>query len=137
VAQLQDNSQDEFDTDYESDDLSNLGGAEVKALISLKQMQLSLRQFAKRMGQPNFTMFDKWKNIWVAGHLEKKYQSIIPELYCFKQQQDGPLHWEMAVADFWRLSRNGGLRKSLIMLNGFSDSGWRCVSRKVQVKFRR
>jgi len=40
-------SYDEFDTDAESDDLSDLGGAEGKAPISLKQTEFSLKQFTK------------------------------------------------------------------------------------------
>ena len=93
-------SHDEFDADYESDDSSDLGGAECKAPISLKQTEFSLKQFAKRMGQPNFSAFNKWKKVWVAGFLEKKHRSIIPAHNRLEQQQDGPLPWEMAVADF-------------------------------------
>jgi len=93
-------SYDEFDADFESNDLSDLGGAEGKAPISLKQMEFSLKQFAKRMGQPNFSAFNKWKKVWVAVFLEKKHRSIIPGQNRLKQQGDGPLHWEMAVADF-------------------------------------
>jgi len=52
------------------------------------------------MGQPNFSAFNKWKKVWVAGFLEKKHQSSIRGQNCLQQQQDGPLHWEMAVADF-------------------------------------
>jgi len=97
---LPDISYDEFDADHESDDLSDFGGAEVKAPISLKQTEFSLKQFAKRMGQPNFSAFNKWKKVWVAGFLEKKHRSIIPGQNRLKQLQDGPLHWETAVADF-------------------------------------
>jgi hypothetical protein len=39
-------SYDEFDADAERDDSSDLGGAEGKAPISLKQMEFSLKQFA-------------------------------------------------------------------------------------------
>ena len=71
-------SYDKFDTDNESDDSLDFGGAKAKAPISLKQTEFSLKQFAKRMGQSNFTTFNKWKKVWVAGCLEKKHQSIIP-----------------------------------------------------------
>jgi hypothetical protein len=71
---------DEFDAEYESDDSSDVGGAERKAPTSLKQTEFSLKLFAKRMGQPNFSAFDKWKKVWVAGFLEKKHRSIIPGL---------------------------------------------------------
>jgi hypothetical protein len=93
-------SYDQYDADYESDDSSDLGGAEGKAPISLKQTEFSLKQFAKRMGQPNFSAFNKWKKVWVAGFLEKKHRSIIRGQNRLKQLRDGPLHWETVVADF-------------------------------------
>jgi len=52
------------------------------------------------MGQPNFSAFNKWKKLGVAGFLEKKHWSIIPGQNCLKPQPDGPLHWEMVVAEF-------------------------------------
>ena len=69
---------DEFDADNEIDDSSDLGGAEGEAPISLKRTEFSLKQFANRMGQPNFSAFNKWKKVWVAGFLKKKHRSIIP-----------------------------------------------------------
>jgi hypothetical protein len=100
LPQLPEICYDEFDADAECDDSSDFGGAEGKAPISLKQMEFSLKQFAKRMGQPNFSVFNKWKKVWVAGFLEKKHRSIIPEQNCLKQMRNGPLRWEIAVADF-------------------------------------
>jgi hypothetical protein len=91
---------DEFDGDYESDDSSDLGGAEGKASISLKQTEFSLKQFAKRMRQPDFSTFNKWKKVWVAGFPEKKHRSIILGQNHLNQQRDGPLPWEMAVSHF-------------------------------------
>jgi hypothetical protein len=70
-------SYDEFDADHESDESSGLGWAERQAPTSLKQIEFSLKQFAKRMGQPTFSAFNKWKKVWVAGFLEKKHRSII------------------------------------------------------------
>jgi len=70
-------SYDEYDADEECDDSSNLGGAEGKPPVSLKQTKFSLKQFAKRMGQANYSAFNKWKKVWVAGFLEKKHRSII------------------------------------------------------------
>jgi hypothetical protein len=93
-------SYDEFDADAESDNSSDLGGAEGKAPISLKQAEFSLKQFAKSMRHPNFSAFNKWKKVWVAGFHKKKHRSIIPGQNRLKQLQDGPLRWEMAVADF-------------------------------------
>jgi len=92
-------SYDEFDADYESGDSSDLGGAEGKAPISLKQTEFSLKQFAKSMGHPKFSAFNNWKKVWVAGFLERKHQSIIPGQNCSKQLLNGLLHREMAVAD--------------------------------------
>ena len=54
-------SYNEYDAADESDDLSDLGGVECKPPISLKQTQFSLKQFAKRMGQANYSAFNKWK----------------------------------------------------------------------------
>jgi hypothetical protein len=79
-------SYDQFDADYESDHLSDLGGAEGKATTCLKQTEFSLKQFAKTMGQPNFSTFNKWKKVWVAGFHEKKHGSIIPGQNRLKQQ---------------------------------------------------
>ena len=51
---LPDIAYDKYNAHYERDDSSELGGAKGKAPISLQQTELSLTQFAKRMGQPNF-----------------------------------------------------------------------------------
>jgi hypothetical protein len=85
-------SYDEIDADAESDDLSDLGGAKGKAPISLKQREFSLKQFAKRMGQPNFIAFNKCKKVWVAGCLEKKHRPIIRGQNRLNQPRNGPLH---------------------------------------------
>jgi len=53
---------DKFDADYQGDDPSDWCGAESKAPISLKQTEFSLKQFAKWMGQPNFSTFNNRKN---------------------------------------------------------------------------
>jgi hypothetical protein len=66
-------------------------------------MQIFLKQFAKRMGQLNFSAFNKWMKVWGAGFLEKKNRSIIPEHNRLKEQGDGPLHCERAVADIVEL----------------------------------
>jgi len=92
-------SYEQYDAADESDDLSDLGGAEGKPPISLKQTEFSLKEFAKRMGQPNFSAFNKWKKVWVAELVEKKHRSIIWGQNRLKEVRDGPLHWEMVVAD--------------------------------------
>ena len=78
-------SYEESDADDESDNWLDLGGAERKAQISLQQTNFSLTQFGKRMGQLNFSAFNKWKKVWVAGLLEEKHRSIIPGQNRLKQ----------------------------------------------------
>jgi hypothetical protein len=68
---------DEYDANDENDALSDLGGAEGKPPISLMETEFSLKQFAKKIGQPNYSAFNKWKTGWVAGFLENKHRSII------------------------------------------------------------
>jgi len=111
-------SYDQYDAEYESDDSSDLGGAEGKAPISLKQTEFSLKQFAKRMGQPNFSAFNKWKKVWVAGYLEKKHRSIIRGQNRLKQLRNGPLHWETAVADFLETF------ETWLLLENFDNAQW-------------
>ena len=45
-------SYDEYDADYESNDSSDLGGANDTATISMKQMEFSLKPFGKGWGSP-------------------------------------------------------------------------------------
>jgi hypothetical protein len=101
---LPDISYDKFDADAERDESLDLGGAEGYAAIGLKQTEFSLKQFAKRMWQPNFIPFNKWKKVWVARFLEKKHLPIILGQNCLKQLGDLPLHWETAVTDFLETS---------------------------------
>jgi len=128
---------DESDADHQNNNTSELGVAEGNAPIRLKQMEFSLMQFDKKMGQPTFSTFNKWKKLWVAGGLEKKHWSIIPWQNCLKQCQDGNLHSNTAVADFWRLSRPGGIWKPLLMPNGFGDTGLEWFRWNVQARFMR
>jgi len=76
-----------------------MDGANGNALISLKQMEFSLKQFLQTMGQPNFSIFYMWKKVWVDGYLEKKQRPIVQWKNYLKQLQDGSLHRETAVAD--------------------------------------
>jgi len=89
----------EYDAADESDHLSDLGGAQGKHPISLKQMEFSGNQFVKRMRKPSFSAFNEWKKLWVAEFLEKKHRSIIRGQSRFNHVRDGPLHWETAIAD--------------------------------------
>ena len=93
-------SYNEYDAADESDDSSDLGGAEGKPPISLKQTEFSLKQFAKRMGWANYSAFNKWKKVWVTGFLEKKHWSIVQWQNQLKQIRDAALHWATSVADF-------------------------------------
>jgi hypothetical protein len=79
--------------------LSDLGGAESKTSISLKETEYSLKQFAKSMGQPNISTFNKWKNVWVPGFVGKKHRSVIQGQTHLKQLHDGPLQWEAVGAN--------------------------------------
>jgi hypothetical protein len=96
---LPDISYDEYDADDENNDSSDMGGAEGNPPVSLKQTEFSLKQFAKRMGQANYSAFNKWKKGWVAVLLEQKHRPIIRGQNRLKQLRDGPLHWETSVAD--------------------------------------
>jgi len=78
-------SYDEYDAADTSDDLSDMGSAEGKPPIILKQTEFSLEQFAKKMGQANYSAFNKWKKVCVAGYLGKKHRSIIRGLNRLKQ----------------------------------------------------
>jgi len=62
---------DKYDADDESDNSSSLVGAERKPPVSPKQTEFSLQPFGKRMGQANYSAFNRWKKVWVAGFLEK------------------------------------------------------------------
>jgi len=99
-------SHDDYDADDESDDSSDLGGAEGKPPISLNQTEFPLKQYAKMMRQANHSALNKWKKVWAAGCLEKKHQAIIRGQNRLKQVQDKSLCWEMAVADSLQTSEN-------------------------------
>jgi len=92
-------SNDDYDADDDIDDSLDLGGTEGKASIRLKQMAFCLKQFANRIGQANYSAFNKWKNVWVAGFLDPKHPSIIWGQKRLMQVRDRPLHWETTVVD--------------------------------------
>jgi hypothetical protein len=68
---------DERDAADESNKSSDLSGTEGKPPISPKQTEFSLKQFANRMGQPNFSLSNKWNKVWMAEFLEKRHRSIM------------------------------------------------------------
>jgi hypothetical protein len=96
---LPDISYDKYDADFESAELSYLGGAVGNSPNILKQTELSLKRFAKRLGQPIFRAINKGKKRWVAGFLDVQYWWKIRRQKHSNQLLDGPLHWEMVVAD--------------------------------------
>jgi hypothetical protein len=89
---VQEISYDEFVADDEINDLSDLGGTEGKSPVCLKQTEFSLKQLAKRMGQANYSAFNKWKKGWVAGFIEKEHRSMIRGQNWLTRWRDGPLH---------------------------------------------
>jgi transposase-like protein len=97
---LQEISSDEYNTDDESNYSSDLGSAEGKPPVSLKQAKFSLKEVAQRIGQANYSAFNKWRKRWVAGFIEKKHRSITWGQNRLKQLRDVPLHWETEVTDF-------------------------------------
>jgi len=111
---------DEYDAANESDDSSDWGSAEGKPLISLKQTEFSLKQFANRMGQANYSASNKWEKVCVAGFLEKRHRSIIRGQNRLKQFRDGPRHWETAVADYFATFENW------LPLVNFDNAEWIC-----------
>jgi len=92
-------SYEEYEAAETSDDLSDLGGAQGKSPIGLKQTEYPSKQFAKRIRQANHTAFNKWTKAWVEGFLEKNHRSIIRGQNRLNQVREGPLHWETPVAD--------------------------------------
>jgi len=100
-------SYDDHDSEDDRDDSSDLDGAEGKSPISLEQTEFSFKQFAKRMGQANYSVFNKCKKLWVAGFLEKNHVSIIRTQNHSEQDNVRHLYWGMMVAELWRYSRTG------------------------------
>jgi len=111
-------SYDEYDAADQSVKSSDLGCAGGIPPNSLKQTEFSLKQFAKRMGQPNVIPFNQWKKVWVAGFFETKHQSISRGQNRLKKGRDRPLHWETAVADCVATF------KMLLLLVNFANAEW-------------
>jgi hypothetical protein len=113
-------SYDDYDAAEESDHLSDLCGADGKPPICLKQTEVSLKHFAKRMGQPNYSAFYKGKKVWVGGFLELKHLSIIQWQNGLKQVQAGPLQWDTAAADC------SVTFETWLPLDNFANAKWSC-----------
>jgi len=99
-------SYDEYDADDQCNRLLDLGSVDGKSPISLTKTQISLQEFAKRMGQANYSPFNQWQKVWVAGSLEKKQLFIMQGQNPSEKHQDGPLHWARANADHLVLLEN-------------------------------
>jgi hypothetical protein len=86
---------DEYDAAEDCDDSLDLGIAEVKPAISQKKTEFSLKQFAKRMGQANYSGFNKWRKVWVAGFLERMHLSSMRGL----NPTETSSRWTTALGD--------------------------------------
>jgi len=90
-----------LDVDDVSDNSSDSSGVECNAPFTLKHNKFSLKQFAKRMGLPNYSLINNWKKVRETGFLETKHLDIIWGQNCMNQLQDEPLHWVTAIEDSW------------------------------------
>jgi len=72
------------------------------------------------MGQPNFSALNKWKQVWLAGFLQKMHRYCVPGQNYPKQLPDGPLHWETGVADC------SVTFKTWLPLENFDNAEWIC-----------
>ena len=59
LPSLQDIFYHDYDADDECDESLELGDSEGKSPFSLNQTEFSLKQFAKWMGQANYSVFNK------------------------------------------------------------------------------
>jgi len=118
---------DELDADYESDDSSDLGGAEGKAPTCLKQTEFSLKQFAKGWGSPTIVHSTSGRKYGWLGFSRRSISPVSRDRTIINSREMDPCAGRWRLQIFWRLSRSGCLRKTSIMLNGFGDNGWRCV----------
>jgi hypothetical protein len=60
-----------------SDNLSHFSGLDDKRQIYWTQTEFARKQFVKRIRQAIYSVFNKWKSLWVAGSMETKHWSII------------------------------------------------------------
>jgi len=87
-----------YDRQDESAKLLGLQSTDGTPPFNLKQTEFSLKPFAQLMRQPNYSRFNKWNKVLMAGFLGRQHQSIIRRQICLKQLEDQPLYWETAVA---------------------------------------
>lgn len=91
--------QNEFNTDDGCNNLQDNCGAKAKAPMGHKYTEFSVKQFAKSMGQRNFSSFSKWQNVQDVRILEKMHWSIFWGQNHQEMLQDGPLHWIILIAE--------------------------------------
>lgn len=108
----------EFDAYNERNALSGLGRTAGNTPISLMQMDSSLNQFVKRIRQPNYSVSNKWKNIWLDVFLEYNLWVIIQMQIHLEQLRDGPLLWETVVASLLVTFKNW------LQLEEFDNVDW-------------
>jgi len=106
-----------------------MGAAEGKVPISLKQREFTLKQFAKWMGHSNYSAFNKWKKLRVAGFLEKMDCGITRGHNNFYQLQDEPLHREIVVEDIVVIFEN---RLLLDPVHTAGWNQWQCIESVVK-----
>jgi len=130
-------SYDEYNAQYESDNLSDLGGAEGQAPINPKQTEFSLKQYVTGWCSPTLVPStsgrkDGWLSFW--------RRSISPwsgdRTVWHSCEMDPCIEWWW-LQIFQRISRTGWHWNICIIPNGFGDSGLRCVRIDVQVRFGR
>jgi hypothetical protein len=107
-----------YDADDKTYDLTDLGGLDEKPLNHLTQTEFPLKQFAKRTVQANYSVFNKWKKVWVFRLLEKKHRSMIWEQNRLKPVRDGPMHLAIVVADCIETSEDW------LPLDTFDNAQW-------------
>lgn len=115
---LPESMKNEFDAYTERNALSGLGRTAGNTPISLMQMDSSLNQFVKRIRQPNYSVSNKWKNIWLDVFLEYNLWVIIQMQIHLEQLRDGPLLWETVVASLLVTFKNW------LQLEEFDNVDW-------------
>lgn len=87
-----------YDRQDECAKLLDMEGTDGTPPFNLKQTEFSYKPFAQLIWQPNYSRFNKWNKLLMAGFLGRQHQSIIQRQICLKQLEDRSLYWETAVA---------------------------------------
>lgn len=70
------------------------------------------------MGQADYSVFNKWKQVWEAGFLDTKHWSIYKVQNHLNVLRDRQLHWENNVPDYLVIF------KSWLPLDNFDNAKW-------------